>query len=116
MQKIKEAKLIEYRDYINDVFHNNSVTFKIIYDYEPDPEKNSFITYQVGHNIGIVCHVKRTNKLGCSVVNNGKVSYLEREGFDQEFIEAAPIWIEKGDLDEFITFMAHPRNIIFKDN
>ena len=113
--RIKETKLQEYQNYINDVFHNNSVTFKTLYDYEPDPEKNSFISYQVGKNIGIVCHIKDANKLGCSVINNGKVSYLEREGFSEEFIEEAPIWIEKANLDDFISFMAHPKNIIFKN-
>ena len=115
-QKIKEKKLAEYKEYIDGVFHNNSVTFRVIYEYEPDPEKNSFITYGVGSNMGIVCHVKDINKLGCSVINNGKVNYLEKEGFDREFIEAAPIWIEKESLDEFITFMAYPKNIIFKND
>jgi hypothetical protein len=116
MLKIKEHKLQEYKNYIDEVFHDNSVTFKVIYLPEDNPDKNSFLTYGVGTNIGIVCHVKDKNKLGCSVINNGKVNYLEKEGFSQEFIEEAPIWIEKPNLDEFITFMAHPKSIIFKND
>jgi hypothetical protein len=114
MAKIKEAKLAEYKNYVDEVFHNNSVTFKVLYLPEDDPDKNSIITYSVGKNIGIVCHIKDENKLGCSVINNGKVNYLEKEGFSQDFIEEAPIWIEKTNLDEFITFMAYPKNIIFR--
>lgn len=115
MSKIKEEKLQQYKDYVDDIFYYNNIAFTAKYIYEEDDEKNSLMCYTVGHNIGIICHIKDKNKLGCSVIHNGKMNYLEKEGFSPEFIEAAPIWIEKGDLDEFITFMAYPKNIIFKN-
>jgi hypothetical protein len=118
--KIKESDLLKIHNQVVNCFIENQIPFRANYEVDPDPTKNSTIIYSIELNglnyAGLI--TANEGRFGGIVYKNGRLGYLEKEGFcGDDIVNNCEMYVVAPCVMAFVCMIAYPviNELVFSD-
>jgi hypothetical protein len=109
--KIQEPELLSAHNAVAECLVENNLSFEAEYQFEPDPNFNSTVSYALNFDSSVRAGFITINKgvFGGVICKNEKVHYLQKEGFADEQIFEEPIFAAAPCPLSFVSILALPK-------